>query len=578
MLRLVHKFIKKNVQILAPRLPSSKEGYTAKEIKRDVVAGITIAGMLIPQSIGYALLAGVPPINGLFAALFGGIAGSLWGDSKYLATGPIAVVSLLTFTAVAPLAVPGSAPYVAIVSALALIIGLIQVTIGFSRLGFLVRLVPQSVLVGFTSSAALIIVITQIPHLLGFHVSQSSYAFVMIADIIRNLGNIQPLTVVVGGVSLIFLLVLPRLIPRLPTPLIVLLGSIAASYFFHLQSYGVSVAGDIPAGFPLSHIPTLSLGVILGLGGKAIIIALVGFMTSYALAKEIASREREKVDVDREIVGQGFANVFSGLFSGIPVGGSFSRTMIKYEAKAASTWSDIIASVIVAIVVLFFSHVISYLPNATLAVLVILAVLKIVDIAHIKRMYRIWPSDAIIAAVTLVAGFLFRPEEAISMGVMLALALFLHRVMWADVIEVGIDSQLHILRAKREDRTHLQTPDGMLLVRIDTSFFYANSERLIENMRGLLKSHEHETGAQVRYLVIDCAGIDFVDSAGVEALESFVEELKQHKIKLCMLYLHQTVRGALSRSRVSRGIRILSNINELNALSSGATYFVQRSQ
>lgn len=573
---LVRRFIQRNMHMLVPRMPVPGKNYTLSQIRHDLVAGITVAGVLIPQSIGYALLAGVPPINGLYAALFGGIAGSLWGDSKYLATGPIAVVSLLTFTAVAPLAVPGSIPYIAIIAALTLIVGFIQVAVGFSRLGFLLRLVPQSVLVGFASSAALIIVITQIPHVLGLHVSQSAYAFQMIIDIVRHLTMTEPLSLAVGVVSFVALIGIPHTSRRFPTALFVLGVSIAASYVFHFDALGISTAGTIPVGFPLAHLPHLSLEVITELGGKAFIIALVGFMTSYALAKEIAEREHAKVHVDQEIVGQGFANIFSGLLSGIPVGGSLSRTMIKYEAKAATAWADILASAVVAIVIFFFSGVIAYLPDATLSALVILAVLKIVDFAHIRRMYRIWPSDGIIAGVTLVAGFLFLPEEAILIGVVLALLLFLHRVIWADVVVLGIDPELNILRAKREDKERLETPKGTLLVRIDTSFFYANSERLIESMRSLLKSSEHESDVHVEHLVIDCAGIDFIDSAGVEDLERFAEEIRGHHTQLSLIYVHETVRTALKRSEILSRVRIIHNILQLKALTSGATYFVNQ--
>ena len=549
-----------------PHMPLIGMSYRGKDLLSDIIAGVTVAAILIPQSVGYAVLAGVPAAFGLYAALVGGIAGSLWGSSRFLATGPIAIVSLLTFSAVSSIVKPGSVEFLVLVPALAVMIGIVQIALGIARLGFLIRLVPLSVIVGFSSSAALIIALSQTPTLFGFASSQNALPIQMILDIGRHLFDIHLVSAGVGITSLILLVLLRRFVPRVPAALAVLILGIAGSYFFDLVNLGVGLAGSIPSHLPAPHIPDISLEFIATLIEKALIIALVGFLSSYAVVKEYAHRTKERLDVDQELIGQGFANLLAGLFRGVPVAGSFSRTAVNYESGAVTAWSGVFASIVVVCAILFLSSALAYVPNAVIAAIVVASVLQLVDVPHLWRINKISSLDGVVAATVFVLSFILRANDAVLVGVVLALVLFVNRMMWVDVVEVGIERSLNILRAIQNTEEDIESLPHTLILRIDSAFFYANSERLVERMRALLLLIEGESGRHISFLVLSCAGVDFIDGTGIETLEAFIDELDERRTELCLMYSRRHFREALERAGALHRVCIINNIAELRAL------------
>jgi SulP family sulfate permease len=550
--------------LLVPRVPFYR-AYAGAEGVRDLVAGVTVAAVLIPQSIAYALLAGLPPVHGLYAALIGGVAGSLWGSSKFLATGPIAIVSLLTLTAISPIAIPGSSEFIVLVAALAVMIGIIQIAIGLFRLGFLVRLVPDSVLAGFQSGAAVLIILTQIPNLLGFASGDGTFVFQQIGNIATHIFDLNILTTFLGIAALLFLTLTRTVRKSIPVPLIVLATSIAASYLFDLQSYGIAIAGDISARLPILDVPSLSAREIAGLGGDALVIAAVGFISSYAVVKDIAKKTGERINADKELVGQGFANMLTGLFRGGPVGGSLSRTAVNYEAGAATQWSGVFASMVVLATILFLSPAFAYLPKAVLAALVIAAVMPLIDLKNLRRMYAITHTDGIIGIVTFSAVFILRPDEAVLTGILLALGMYLRKVMWVHVVEVGVHPRWHSLYAL-SSYPHAKVYPRMLMLRVDAPIFFANAERLGLEVKMRLEECERRRGERIKIIVLDFSGVNHMDVTGIDGFAELVLDLKKRGIKLYVATPRHEIRRILERGHLAENIRLIHDAREVETL------------
>ena len=316
--------------------------YDRANLRSDLAAGITVGAMLVPQAMAYALLAGLPPEVGLYAATIPVVVYALFGSSRQLAVGPVAIVSLLTASALGPLVEEGTAGYLSAAALLALMVGIVHLVLGAGRLGYLVNFLSHSVLVGFTAAAAIIIGFSQAKHLLGISVERKDQFYETVLEVIDNLRNTNGATVVLGGVALGSLFALKRWTPRVPAALVVVVGSILAVEAFDLQSRGVKVVGDIPDSLPAFGLPAFDGTMVGNLLGTAVVITLVGFMESIAVAKVYARRHRYEVDPNSELVGLGAANVVSGLFGGYPVTGGFSRTAVNDTAGARTPFASII--------------------------------------------------------------------------------------------------------------------------------------------------------------------------------------------------------------------------------------------
>lgn len=561
MFSVVFEALKERGFMLLPRMPHGA-GYSRDDFFADLLAGVTVAAVLIPQSIAYALLAGLPPAHGLYAAFVGGIAGSLWGSSRFLATGPIAIASLLTMSAVAPLAIPGSTTYALLVAALALMVGFIQIVFGFARLGFLVRLVPHSVLIGFSSGAAFVIILSQIPHFFGIASSTGTIALEQALHIVTNVSGVNTATLLVGALSLAALVALRAMHRAIPGNLVVLLLGIAASYAFDFPALGVALSGDIPSQLPLSDIPSVSLSQLLSLTGNALILALVGFMSAYATVKEFSQKARDHMHADQELIGQGFANVFSGLFRGIPVGGSLSRTAVNYDAGARTPWAGIYASCAVITVMVFFSSVLSHLPTAVLAAILIFAVVPLVDIAGLRRTDAISRTDGAIGLATFGAALFFRPDQAVLFGVILALVLYMQKVMWVHVKEVGFHPQWLALVSK-DLFPHAEVFPGMLMLRIDAPIFYANIERLALEVDARLREYRGAHGRPPKVVALDFSGVNHMDVTGVEGFGDIVSDLHEQHIGIWVITPRRGAREVMERGHIAEHVRFVHGTREL---------------
>jgi SulP family sulfate permease len=518
--------------------------------------------VLIPQALAYALLLGLPPINGLYAAVFGVAAGALWGSSRQMVTGPVGVMSLLTLTALLPFSGDDPARLIAAATILAIFVGLMQFALGAFRLGFLMRLVPDSVLTGFSVGAAVVIGVTQIPALVGIVAQQHSFFLATIIGLARSWAAVEPLTLVVGLASVVLIFAFRRLGQTFPAALATMALATLACFVFKLSEHGVAVIGTVPQSLPA--LTKIHLSDFLSIGTSTFSLALVGFLSALSVAKSLAAHTSEHVDVNQELIGQGMANMASGLFGGYPVSGSFSLTALNFASGARTILSSLVAALCMIVAIFALTPLLFYLPRATLAAVIIASVIQVVRPKDIVHLYELSPTDGIIATLTCLAAFILQPQDAVLIGVVVALLLFLRNAMFAQVPEVGYHPEWHTLEARDTFPQVLNFPRS-LIVRVDYSFVYANAERIVEEIDNRIYERELREGGRVRALVCNFSGVNTIDASGLEALKHLVEDMRGRGVHLAVAYLKHPVQVALERSQLLPAIPHLHNIDEIRA-------------
>jgi SulP family sulfate permease len=400
------------------------DAYDIPSLQSDMFAGLTVAVVLIPQSMAYAMLAGLPPVFGLYAAVCAPFIAALWGSLRQLATGPIAIMSLLVLTTLTPLAEPGSREYIDLAFLLAFMVGCLYLLIGIFRLGVIMYFISHSAVKGFTSAAALIIIATQLPHFFGITFPRHEYIFPMLLDLAKSLPSLHFPTFLIGLLTFVFIYGVKKYNKNLPAGLIALIITTGLIVGFNLHEKGIAIVGKSPRGLPHLYLPVLNFDIVSGLLGPALVIALVSFAETYSVGKAISAETKQKVNVDQEFIGQGLDNLIGSFFQSYPVGGSFSRTAINYSTGAKTGISSVISSVIVVLALLFLTPLFTFIPKAALAALVMSAVLLLF---HPKEVFKLWKMnrhDGVVALCVFVLALLTKPDYALLIGVMISLILF----------------------------------------------------------------------------------------------------------------------------------------------------------
>ncbi|MBW2526100.1 MAG: solute carrier family 26 protein [Deltaproteobacteria bacterium] len=528
-------------------LLSSLEGYDKKQLRGDLAAGLTVAVMLIPQGMAYAMLAGLPPIVGLYASTVPLALYALFGTSRQLAVGPVAMVSLMVAAAVGQLAEPGSGDYLALAVMLALLVGLIQLGMGIARLGFLVNFLSHPVVSGFTSAAALIIGFSQLKHLLGVDLERSHHVHAVLADAATRLGEVQPITLAVGVGSIAALLLLKRWKPSLPGALIVVVASTLLVWGLGLADRGVAIVGHVPAGLPSPTVPALDLTLAQELLPIAVAISMVGFMESISVAKAFATKNHYEIDANRELVGLGVANIAGGMLQGYPVTGGFSRTAVNAQAGAKSGIASLITAAVIALTLLFLTSLFHFLPKAVLAAIIMVAVFGLVDLDEVKHLYRVKRGDLALLATTFVATLLLGIEAGILIGVAASLVAVIYRITRPHTAVLGRIPGTHLFRnVKRFPEA--ETFDGVLVLRIDAQFYFGNVSFLKETLKRQLRAAE----SPVRAVVFSASSINQLDSSAAAALEEIVVDCRERGVELYFAEVRGPVMDVLRRAGFDR--------------------------
>ena len=516
--------------------------YKREDLGGDFSAGLIVAVMLIPQGMAYAMLAGLPSVVGLYASTIPLIIYALFGSSRQLAVGPVALVSLLTLTGVSALAEPGSGEFVALAALLALTVGVIQFGLGLIRAGFVVNFLSHAVISGFTSAAAIIIGLSQLKHLLGVDLESTNSVFVLLWDAAQKLGEVNLITLAIGVASIALLVLFRRIAPRFPAPLLVVALSATAVYAFGLQERGVGIVGDVPQGVPSFALPAFGLDSVSSLLTIALTISFVGFMESIAVAKSIANREKYKVDANKELVGLGLANVAGSMFSAYPVTGGFSRTAVNYQSGARTPLASVITAVLIVVTLLFFTPLFYYLPNTVLAAIVMVAVYGLIDFLEPVKLFRVKKVDGWTLLITFAATLLIGIEQGILVGVTFSLALFIWRSAYPHTTEVGYLPGEEVFRNVNR-YPEAQTFPNTLVVRVDASLYFANTA-FWENW---LNEAAFER-PDLRYLILDFSAVNDVDAVALETLEDLMKSLNERDVEVHIAGMKGPVRDIAEKA------------------------------
>ncbi len=493
--------------------------------KPDIVAGLTVGVMLIPQGMAYALIAGLPPIYGLYAALVPIAVYAALGTSRQLAVGPVAMVSLLVAAGVAPLADGDPSRTIALALLLAFLVGLVQLVFGVLRFGFLVALLSHPVLAGFTSAAALIIGVSQLKHLLGVSLERSHSIFEIAADAALAFSAWNWMAIAVGLGTIAILVTLRRFRPKWPGALLVVAVSVALSALLGLEEQGVPVVGSVPGGLPTPRLPSFGLDDIMALLPTAFVISLVGYMESIAVSKVYAARNRYSVDPNRELVALGAANLVGSFFQAYPTTGGFSRTAVNAQAGARTTVASLVSVGVIGLTLLFLTPLFRGLPNAVLAAIVMVAVAGLFDWHEARRLWRVDRRDLVAMAVTFLGTLGFGIELGILIGAVISIGLIIHQSAIPHTAILGRLPGTGDFR-NVERYPEAVTPPGTLILRVDASLFFANADFTRERALGAVTA-----APDTRHLVLDLYPVNHIDSTGMQALVRLVEDLRDRGIQ-----------------------------------------------
>ncbi len=496
-------------------------------LQADIIAGVTVALILIPQSMAYAQLANLPAYYGLYASFLPVLIAALFGSSNQLMTGPVAVVSLLTASALAPLAVSGSENFIAYAILLSFLVGIFQFMLGVFRLGVVLNFLSHPVIVGFTNAAALIIAFSQFYKLFGVDKPETGVFITDVINVLSQIGNTHLLSLLMAISSIAIMVLVKKFWPKIPGVLFAVVITTVVSYFIDFEVRGGVVVGSIPAGLPNIQLPEFDFDIIRQLIASAIIISLIGFMEAISIAKAMAARTKQRIDVNQELIGQGLANIVGSFSQSYPTSGSFSRSAVNLNSGAKTGFSSVVTAIVVLIALLFLTPLLYHLPAAVLASVIMMAVMGLVNFKAIKHAWRAHKHDGVAAGVTFIGTLAFAPhlEWGIVIGAALALGLYLFRTMRPRVAILGRykDGTLRDIAIHPE----LATDKRLVAVRFDGSLYFANVSYFED---AILAAEANNPNAKFILVVGDA--INELDASGEEVLRHLVERLKETGVTL----------------------------------------------
>ncbi|WP_375739986.1 SulP family inorganic anion transporter [Pseudomonas boanensis] len=530
--------------------------YDRATAAQDGLAALIVTLMLVPQSLAYAMLAGLPPATGLYASILPLLAYALFGSSRTLAVGPVAVVSLMTAAALDPLFPAGSSGYMGAAMLLAALSGLILAGMALLRLGFIANFLSHPVISGFISASGILIAVGQLKHILGISASGDTLLELLPA-LVHNLPGVHLTTLAIGTCSLLWLWwarsrlrpllehrgVSARLAGNLAKagPVLAIIASIATVTVFGLEEGGVKVVGTVPRGLPGLALPSLDLDLALQLLPAALLISLVGFVESVSVAQTLAAKRRQRIDPDNELMGLGAGNLAAAFSGGFPVTGGFARSVVNFDAGAQTPMAGVFTAAGIAFSVLLFTPLLHNLPQAVLAATIIVAVLSLVDFKSLRHTWRYSHQDGAAQAATMAGVLLIGVEAGILLGVGISLLLFLWRTSRPHMAVVGqLPGSEHFRNVARFEV--VESP-SVLSLRVDESLYFPNARYLEERVGELVA-----TRPQVRHLVLMCSGVNLIDASALDSLYAIVERLDAAGVQLHLSEVKGPVMDQLRRS------------------------------
>lgn len=521
---------------------------TRQTLRDDLFAGITVSLLVIPQSLAYAQLAGVPAHFGLYAALIPAIVGALFGSSAILSTGPVALTSLLTAASVRQVAPAGSEAFVASVMLLALMSGVFQIALGMARAGILLNLLSHPVLVGFINAAALVIAMSQLPALTGISVPQDDGVLLATWRLLGQFSAGHGATLAFAILAITILILFKRFAPSQPGVLVMAAALTLLSFVTDFAANGGVIVGSIPAGLPGLSIPAMSWNATIALVPAAAIISLVSFMEAMSSCKVIAIKTRTRWDENQELIGQGLAKVAAAFCHSMPVSGSFSRSALNLASRARSGYSSLFTTGFVLVTLVAFTPLLYHLPGPALAAIIVMALFNLIDVTGMRNAWRASADDGIAATLTFVATLAFAPhiQNGILAGIIFSLGAFMYRRMVPRfAVHALHDGVLCDIGA------HASRPSGdtVGVLRFDAALFFANASFFED---AVLKLQRESPG--LKYVVVLASGINLLDASGVETLRGLVRHLRESGITLVISSAKQQFLDVAERTGLAEAI------------------------
>ncbi len=555
------------MKLLAKLLPIFEWVSTYKKsyLQGDIFAGLTVAVVLIPQGIAYALIAGLPPIYGLYAALFPQIVYVIFGTSRQVAVGPVAMDSLIVAAGVSTLALAGSESYISIAILLAFVVGFIQFAMGVLRLGFIVNFLSRPVIIGFTSAVALVIGLNQIKNLLGVDFVQSDQVHILLEDVFLRINEFDKDTTIVGIVACLIIFILKKINRNIPNALIVVILGIVLIKYFHQSWVGVAIVKDIPSGLPIFSMPTFDMDTINELMPVALTLVMVGYIETISIGKTLEAKQDEyKIRPNQELIALGLGNMVGSLFKSYPTTASFSRSAINAESGAKTGVSAIVSIVLVVLTLLYLTPLFYYLPKAILAAIIIVSVLGLVNVKEATRLWKANNLDFWLLIATFLSTLFFGIQEGILIGVGLSLILLIYRTSRPYVTELGKVPDSNFYRNKNRFK-EVFIEEEVLVFRFDAQLFYANASYFRDTLEEMTKAK----GEKLQLIVLDGESINRVDSTGVEMLKERIRYYKKRNITFYFAGIKGPVRDALFRGGLLEEV----GINQFFMRVNGAVQF-----
>ena len=511
-----------------PFLETVKD-YDRKKAKKDMVAGLVGAIIVLPQGVAFATIAGLPPEYGIYAAIVPAIFAALWGSSWHLVSGPTTAISLVIFSTISPMATPGSIEYISLALTISFLVGIIQLLMGWLKFGKLLNFISHTVVVGFTAGAAILIAASQIKNFFGISIPQGSHFSEIVKTFIIDIEKTNPYILIVAMVTLLLGIILKKRFPKFPYMIpAMLLGSLVGYFLtsrFGIETTVIKTVGALPSSLPPFSLSLINFGAIHKLASPALAVTMLALVEAVAISKAIALKSGQQINGNQEIIGQGVSNVVGSFFSAYPASGSFNRSGLNFESGAVTQFSSVFAAIFLSVIILFVAPLAAYLPNAVMAAILFLVAYGLIDFHHIKNIIKTDKNEAALLAVTFFSTLFIELEFAIFIGVLLSIALYLKNTA-KPYVACYVPDPNYSKRRMISDENLPKCPQ-LLIMKIDGSIFFGSIEHIEQAIRKI-----REDNPDPKNILLIFSSISMIDLAGFDMLVNLVKGLRRDKMDI----------------------------------------------
>ncbi|MEQ8470763.1 MAG: solute carrier family 26 protein [Marinoscillum sp.] len=561
-MRFIH-----NILPITDWLPKYKRAY----LSGDIFAGITVGIMLIPQGMAYALIAGLPPVYGLYASIVPQLIYAIFGTSRQLSVGPVAMDSLIVAAGVSVIATAGTDAYIALAILLAFLTGVFQVLLGAMRLGFITNLLSKPVISGFTSAAALVIAFNQLHHLLGVDLGDSDKPLVILFSFFEQVQLVHWMTLSIGLGSVLLIFTLKKVSVRIPGALFsVIIGTLLVSVY-GLNEFGVSIVRSIPDGLPDFKMPEWSFDQLVDLFPLAITLSLISYMEAFSIAKALESQKRDhKVRPNQELIALGASNLVGSLFQGFSVTGGFSRSAVNKSSGANTPLASIISAALIGVTLIFLTPLFYFLPNAVLAAVIMVGVAGLIDMSYAKQLWHDSKVEFALLAGTFLITLNFNLVVGIIGGIVFSILILLYKTAYPHIARLGRVPGHHEFRNVKRFK-NLEVWPHVLIIRLDAPLTFINIQYFKEYVEG----HIYDPDGKVETIILDAGPISYLDASASSGLRELLESLREKQIEFVICDLIGPVRDMLHKTGLGE---ILNKENVFFDLNEAVKYAVTHEQ